>query len=131
MTPLTSRLAAIVAECERVIENAKDATPGPWREGTQNVWNDDLLIPVVEMRHRISKAYGASHPTVSSDDLRWPQNDADFIAHTRTVAPKMARALLLIIGRWKHDVWLYAGMQRGRDADRELQQLADEWEEMK
>ena len=29
------RLAAMRARCEA-------ATPGPWREGTLNVWNDDM-----------------------------------------------------------------------------------------
>lgn len=93
MNTLTDRLTAYYAHLDAQLALCDAATAGPWREGTFNVWQDDLLLPICEMRHRSYKDGGVTQMLVKGDSSETMQNDAAFIAAARTGYPDTLRNL--------------------------------------
>lgn len=63
-------------------------TPGPWREGTMNVWQDDLLLCVAKTE-RGEYHNGEFEPYRKGDSREQMQADARLIA----AAPELLAAL--------------------------------------
>lgn len=76
-----------------VAQRAANATPGPWREGTENIWQDDLLICIAETRRRASMKSGERHIISKTDALDNLQHDAAFIAAARGDVPKLLKII--------------------------------------
>lgn len=74
---------------DEVEKRCNAATPGPWREGTFNVWNDNLLM-VVASTERHTYDAGEYVPLQNKNDsLVREQDDAKFIAHAREDIPRL------------------------------------------
>lgn len=82
MTDLTKQLERIKAECRRVIALASAATPGPWETGVASYQVYANGKHVAEMQNATS---------CERDD------DAAFIAESRTITPKAAQATITAI----------------------------------
>lgn len=77
-TNLQTRIAAIKAECEEIIELSEKATAGKWQEDTAGVFTGGRDNPIVTTPRYYDRA---------------------FIAHSRNVSPAMARVVLECI-KW-------------------------------
>jgi len=97
MKTLTDRATAALAWLDAQLAICKAATKGPWREGTNNVWQDDLLIPIVEMRHRVRMEDGRRIIPFHGDSYEAPQSDAAFIAAARTGYPSLLDGMKVAI----------------------------------
>lgn len=112
-TELKAKLDSIRAECQRAIDLAEKATPGPWivEDGNEFVTcrkqGVTFDIAVIQDLHRQGMA---------------PNSDSDleFIAHARSFTPAAARAVLCImetLEQRQHEGWV----------EMALQTLADNW----
>jgi len=97
MNDLTQDLRDYRAHLESELAIMAKATAGPWREGTKNVWQDDMLLPICEMRHRSYKDGGIEQMLVESDTPKAIQNDAAAIAASRNGYPESLRAQLRML----------------------------------
>lgn len=75
LTDLQTRIAAIKAQCKKIIRLNENATPGPWSA------DEDCVM----------STHGIVGYSVNSDD------EAEFIAHSRNVSPAMARVVVQLI----------------------------------
>jgi len=79
--PLTAEDLAALARLE-----AK-ATKGPWRLGTKNVWNDDLLLRVADTER--GRMNAGAYKLRGSDSEQLEQADAELIAAMRNALPSL------------------------------------------
>lgn len=87
MTPeLQTRISAIKAECERVIELSEKATAGPWN--AEITPSNDFVMA--------GPRYICTLATLSGRG-----DDFNFIAHSRNVSPAMARVVLWAIDQYE------------------------------
>lgn len=75
----------------------KQATPAPWREGAENVWQDDLFIPVLHTRNRAFIENGVRKTVRSNDKLEWLQGDVALVAASRNALPKLLKMLRVAV----------------------------------
>ena len=89
---------------DEAIERCDAATPGPWREGTLNVWHDASVTRVADTERHWMEAGEFHHRGV--DSCYREQCDARFIANARQDLP---RALAIVqaarewLELWAHD----------------------------
>lgn len=118
-------LDRIIAKCREVIELGEKRTQGEWREGTCNVWQDDLLIPVVEMRHRVGFEDGRRIIPLHGDTHEAPQADAAFIAACAGPAEAAARSTIDAIAYFR-DLAIVPQVDASDDMHRAWSDLANE-----
>ena len=94
-----AELDRILAECDRVLELDAKATPGPWEIGHR-----PNLVKKEGVRGNVAScAFTHSHSLFKN----LPSGDescrnADFIAASRTITPRLARALKVAIAGYRN-----------------------------
>ncbi len=122
-------------ERREIQERCDAATEGPWREGTRNVWQDRLLVCVLQVNHRYRYEAGKRIPHYPDDPGTY-QEDCAFAAHARTDLPACLTHMTeqdAVVERLKaeltlaNDAWSAAGkigMEAVRENDRLTADLA-------
>lgn len=102
------------------------ATPGPWREGTSNVWNDDLNMPVASTE-RHTYVWRKYKPIYRPEDtLEQEQADAIFIAHARQDIPELIQmARRTVEAEAERDAAIHAAMDLTHRLTEEGEKLAE------
>ena len=119
---LTSKLDNILAQCRAVLALADKATPGPWKAKTNHPPYKIVWIKKSE-----------NYSTLELEPI-----DADFIATSRTLTPRLASATITAIEALRTIAWIKDrddalvpkrdGSFLGTTAFNTLQRIADEWE---
>ena len=121
MKPLNERIETMLAEL-RVIAECKGVTAGPWIPTKDGCSNTGLTFSFID----------SGDFACSAAELK--DEDATFIASSRTITPLMAEMLILAIEALRHirlsgegnSVW--AATKSSQDAQSKLTELCDKWE---
>lgn len=138
---LTSKLDNILAQCREVLALADKATPGPWRGIHGDTYCAYPSVGAGNGHHFILFDRSDEEGRRADDDVKFPglDSDADFIATSRTLTPRLARATITAIEALRTIAWIKDsddalvpkrdGSFLGTTAFNALQRIADEWEE--
>lgn len=127
---LASKLDAILAQCRAVLALSDKATPGPWRGIHGDTYCAYPSVGAGNGHHFILFDRSDEEGRRADDDVKFPglDSDADFIATSRTLTPRLARATITAIEGLRSGVHgtlnLCPRWQCGI-----LQRITDEWEE--
>lgn len=94
---LQARIAAIRAECEKVIELNAKLDPWKWKTRKQYIGDGHEVYPLVGNKRKPEDIGEWSSVAACEHQDKKDFHNARFIAHSRNVSPAMARVIVMAI----------------------------------